>query len=86
MKITLTDLEKDLTTNGITENFQQAGNSYAFLRMRPIVKFYNPLNKNYQTTIKQLNDMLPKNIDLETYSELEQRFTYEDMQLPLWAY
>ena len=61
MRISLADLEEDLKTFGFTEYFSQ-GDQEPYLRKRPTADLYNTLNANYQKIIKQLTDLLPKDV------------------------
>ena len=58
MRITLEDYEEDINTNGSVEMFSQ-GDQTPYERARPVMQFYNTTNKNYQSIIKQLIDLLP---------------------------
>ena len=69
MKVTLVDMEKDISAKGCVEAFQQSVAIAPYARIRPVAQLYNTVNKNYQTTIKQLNDMLPKE-ETEHFSRL----------------
>lgn len=60
MRITLEDYEKDLDDNGHVELFSQSEKTDPYERERPVARLYNTMNKNYQSIIKQLSDMLPK--------------------------
>lgn len=60
MRVTLEDYEKDLDENGYVELFTQSEKTEPYERERPVARLYNQMNKNYQTIIKQLTDMLPK--------------------------
>jgi hypothetical protein len=60
MRTTLEDLEKDLDENGMWEMFSQSENQEPYERERPAARLYNTINKNYQSIIKQLSDLLPK--------------------------
>lgn len=60
MRTTLEDYEKDLDENGTVELFQQSPTAPPYERLRPVASNYNTLNKNYQSIIKQLSDLLPK--------------------------
>lgn len=60
MRITLEDMEKDLDMNGFVEPFTQSSNMDPYDRERPVARLYNTMNKNYQSIIKQLSDLLPK--------------------------
>ncbi|WP_201009022.1 hypothetical protein [Paenibacillus glycanilyticus] len=60
MRVTLEDYEADLFENGSVEQFTQSEKTAAYERERPVARLYNTLNKNYQSIMKQLADMLPK--------------------------
>lgn len=60
MRVTLEDYEKDLDTNGYVEMFSQSDKAPSYERERPVARLYNTMNKNYQSIIKQLSDLLPK--------------------------
>lgn len=60
MRISLEDMETDLDGNGFVEYFTQSERTPPYQRERPVAKLYNTLNKNYQSIIKQLSDLLPK--------------------------
>lgn len=60
MRITLEDYEKDLDEKGYVEPFSQSPNTPPYDRERPVARLYNSMNKNYQSIIRQLNDLLPK--------------------------
>lgn len=59
MRVTLEDYEKDLDDNGYVEKFSQSPSTPPYDRERPVARLYNSMNKNYQSIIKQLNDLLP---------------------------
>ena len=59
LRISLEELEGDLNENGYTEPFQQ-GNQEPYDRKRPNAETYKSFYDSYLKTIKQLNDMLPK--------------------------
>lgn len=59
MRIALEDMEKDLDENGYVESFTQSEKTAPYERERPVARLYNSMNKNYQSTIKQLTDRLP---------------------------
>ena len=52
-------LWEDLQKNGEVELFSQ-GDQDPYERERPASRIYTAANKSYQSIIKQLNDMLPK--------------------------
>jgi hypothetical protein len=60
MLVTLEDWEKDIMANGYYEMFTQSPNTPPYERERPVTRLYNTLNKNYQSIIKQLGDLVPK--------------------------
>lgn len=60
MRVTLEDYEKDLDENGYVESFTQSVKTDPYERERPVARLYNTMNKNYQSIIKMLSDMLPK--------------------------
>jgi hypothetical protein len=60
MRITLEDYEADIDEHGYVEMFSQSVNTDPYERERPVVRLYNTMNKNYQSIIKQLSDLLPK--------------------------
>ena len=53
-------LWKDLQENGEVEMFSQSENTDPYERERPASRIYTAANKAYQSIIKQLNDMIPK--------------------------
>lgn len=62
MRITLEDMEKDLDEGGFVELFSQSDKQEPYERERPVARLYNTINKNYQSIIKQLSDLLPKEV------------------------
>ena len=58
---TLLDLEKKIEEDGVVTIMIQG--SYSIERENPALKSYNTTIKNYTSVIKQLNDMLPKEIE-----------------------
>ena len=62
MRVTLEDYEKDLDTKGYIELFTQSEKTDPYERERPVARLYNTMNKNYQSIIKQLGDLLPKEV------------------------
>lgn len=59
MRATLEDMELDLDAGGFVEMFAQ-GDQEPYERERPVARQYQQMNKNYQSIIKQLSDLLPK--------------------------
>jgi ABC-type Fe3+-citrate transport system substrate-binding protein len=60
MLVTLEDWEKDIMENGYYEMFTQSEKTDPYERERPVARLYNTVNKNYQSIIKQLTDLIPK--------------------------
>lgn len=60
MRITLEDWERDIDENGYFEMFTQSEKTDPYERERPVIRLYNTMNKNYQSIIKQLSDLVPK--------------------------
>lgn len=60
MRITLEDWEEDIDENGYIEMFTQSEKTDPYERERPVIRLYNTMNKNYQSIIKQLSDLVPK--------------------------
>ena len=60
MRITLEDMEVDLDEKGFVELFSQSDTQEPYERERPVARQYQQMNKNYQSIIKQLSDLLPK--------------------------
>ena len=56
-------LWNDLQENGEVELFSQ-GDQDPYERERPASRIYTAANKAYQSIIKQLNDMIPKDTDV----------------------
>lgn len=59
MRITLQEYEDDIDENGSVEPFTQSANCEPYDRARPVAQLYNTMNKNYQSIMKQLSDLLP---------------------------
>lgn len=58
MKKTLKKLKKDINDNGVITEMSQG--DYSIQRANPSLTQYNSLVKNYNATIKQISDILPK--------------------------
>lgn len=59
MRLTLEEYERDLEENGHVELFSQSDKTEPYERERPVARLYNTMNKNYQSIIKQLADLVP---------------------------
>lgn len=62
MRVTLEDWENDIDKNGYVEMFTQSEKTDPYERERPVARLYNTMNKNYQSIIKQLSDLVPKEV------------------------
>ena len=60
MRITLEDWEKDIDEKGYMELFTQSEKTPPYERERPVIRLYNTMNKNYQSIINQLSNLVPK--------------------------
>ena len=60
MRITLEWMEVELDEKGYVEMFTQSEKTEPYELERPIARLYNTMNKNYQSIIKQLSDLVPK--------------------------
>ena len=59
LRVRCNALWEDLQENGEVELFSQ-GDQDPYERERPASRIYTAANKSYQSIIKQLNDMIPK--------------------------
>lgn len=57
MAVTLEDLQKEVHEKGVVEHFIQGKQN--FLREQPALKAYNTTIKNYNSSMKILNDLMP---------------------------
>ena len=64
MSATLEHLADDIAKNGVKESYMNGANQYGY-KDRTEVKTYNNMFKNYQTALKQLNELIGKRIDFE---------------------
>lgn len=69
MKITLTKLKREMNKGVVTEMSQ---GKYSIDRANPALTQYNAMIKNYQSTIKQINDLLPKDTPEGAYDPFDQ--------------
>lgn len=75
MRISLAELEDDLTLYGFTEKFSQ-GTQEPYDRKRPNADLYNSMNTSYQKIIKQLTDLLPKSIAKTAETDVFEEFVF----------
>lgn len=60
MRATLTELKKSIDENGPIDEMPQG--EYSILREHPALKSYNTMVQRYSSIIKQLTDLLPKDV------------------------
>ena len=70
MQLTLDDLKKEIQKNGVVVKMCQG--KYDIERSNPALNQYNTMIKNFSSCIKQLNELLPKEMttsddDLEDF-------------------
>ena len=68
LRVRCDKLWEDLQENGEVEMFSQ-GDQDPYERERPASRIYTATNKSYQSIVKQLNDMIPK--ETESVAGLE---------------
>ena len=61
IRVRLDELSADINEHGMTEIFQQSEKCNAYSRTRPEAELFVKLDKNYQSVIKQLDGMIPRN-------------------------
>lgn len=64
MQITLEDLQSYINENGVTEEYQNGKEQWG-IKKSPQVEIYNTMIKNYSAIIRQLTDLLPKEVQKE---------------------
>ncbi len=57
MLVSLEDMEAKINEDGLVVEMPQG--AYKIERAHPLLQPYNAMIKNYNTTVKQLNDLLP---------------------------
>lgn len=60
LRVRLDKLWRDIKKNGETEKYTQSDKLEPYDRERPASKIFTATDKNYQTIIKQLNDLCPE--------------------------
>lgn len=63
MKITLAELKVSINENGPVDDMPQG--DYSILREHPALKSYNTMVQRYAAILKQLTDLLPKEVQKE---------------------
>lgn len=76
MRTNLEIYENDLEEKGYVEMFSQSEKTDPYERERPVARLYNSLNKNYQSIMKQLTDLLPKDDQKKIASDGFDEFIY----------
>ena len=59
LRVRLDQLWKDIQANGETEKFTQSEKTDPYERERPAARLFTSTDKNYQSIIKQLNELTP---------------------------
>lgn len=59
LRVRLDELNADIEEHGLTEMFQQSDKVEPYSRERPEAALFTKLDKNYQTIMRQLSDMVP---------------------------
>lgn len=70
LSVTLRELTEDIAKNGVKEQYKNGANQWGF-KDRTEVKTYNNMFKNYQSSMKQLNDIIYQNELLKKQNEPE---------------
>lgn len=65
IKVSLDELQEDIDKNGYYEKFSQGKDQEPYDRRRPVVDTFNSLTTNYQRYMKQLAEMIPKQVVAE---------------------
>ncbi len=68
MRKTLTKLKKEISDDGVVTEMSQG--KYSIDRANPALTQYNSMIKNYQSTVKQINDLLPKD-SIDNYDDFD---------------
>lgn len=64
MTITLADLQEYINEHGVVSEYQNGENQWG-TKKSPEVEIYNTMIKNHSTVMKQLADLLPKQISVK---------------------
>lgn len=70
LRVRLDQLWKDIQENGEIEMFNQSDKTEPYERERPAARLFTATDKNYQSIIKQLNDLTPPSQTKSKLSEL----------------
>ena len=61
MSVTLEDLQKEINEKGVTEKYKNGANQFG-VKKSSAVEVYNTMIKNHVQVVKQLTDLLPKEV------------------------
>ena len=75
LRVRLNQLWEDIQENGETEMFSQSDKTDPYERERPAARLFTATDKNYQSIIKQLNELTPPS---PTESKLERLMKDDD--------
>lgn len=70
LRVRLDQLWDDIQKNGETELFSQSEKTDPYERERPAARLFTATDKNYQSIIKQLNDLTPPSAAKSKLAEL----------------
>ena len=70
LRVLLNDLWQDIQEHGEVEMFSQSEKTEPYERERPVARLFTSTDKNYQSIIKQLNEMTPPSQRKSKLSEL----------------
>lgn len=70
LRVRLDTLWKDLQVKGETELFTQSEKTDPYERERPAARLFTATDKNYQSIIKQLNELTPPSAAKSKLAEL----------------
>lgn len=70
LRVRLDRLWEDIQENGETEQFSQSDKTDPYERERPAARLFTATDKNYQSVIKQLVEMVPQSQSRSKLAEL----------------
>ena len=74
MLVSLEDMEEKINEDGLVVKMPQG--SYTIERAHPLLQPYNAMVKNYNATLKQLNDLLPNEMCIRDRYDNRQNLLY----------
>ena len=63
IRVNLDKLAEDIAENGLTELFRQSDRVEPYKKARPEADLFVKLDKNYQSIIRQLNEMIHDDVE-----------------------